>query len=348
MVENDVDIPFANGDEVRALYQVGSLEEALTQVRGRCEVVAMTRSEKGSLVSADGAVHEVPAEPVERVVNTTGADASYAAGFLYGLTRGLELPVRAPRLDRRCGDRLALRRRPQVSLAELATPALVYWVAPGRDGAGRDRRGRWRASWGRLGDEGGPVGRNPPPSLAAPSIRVLSEDDSGLAGCAATEGSVRKAPTVAIKYGTRSRVTEFFAGKVRCSIMANIPDDLMYTKDHEWVRQNGAVVVVGLTDYAQRQLGEVVFVELPNVGDHCSAGEEFGTVESVKAVSEIYAPVTGEVFKVNAALSDSPENIGDDPYGDGWVIEIRMADDTQATGLLTPAEYTAYIQEEGS
>ncbi len=128
--------------------------------------------------------------------------------------------------------------------------------------------------------------------------------------------------------------------------MASVPDDLMYTKDHEWVRQNDAVVVVGLTDHAQRQLGEVVFVELPAVGDRYSAGEEFGTVESVKAVSEIYAPVTGEVVKVNAELSDAPESIGTDPYGAGWLIEIRMADATQATGLLTPAEYTAYTQEE--
>jgi glycine cleavage system H protein len=137
-------------------------------------------------------------------------------------------------------------------------------------------------------------------------------------------------------------------GQIRCSLMALVPEDLQYTKDHEWARQSEAVVVVGLTDHAQRQLGDVVFVELPSVGDRFEAGEAFGSIESVKAVSEVFAPVTGQVTKVNEGLSESPENINDEPYGGGWLIEIRMANATRATGLLTPAEYAAYIQEADS
>jgi glycine cleavage system H protein len=130
-------------------------------------------------------------------------------------------------------------------------------------------------------------------------------------------------------------------------VMANnVPQDLKYSREHEWVRQSDAVVVVGLTDYAQRQLGEIVFVELPKVGRRLEAGDEFGTVESVKAVSEVYAPVTGQVIEVNEDINADSENINIDPYGDGWLIKIRMADAKQATGLLTAAEYTAYIQEE--
>jgi glycine cleavage system H protein len=128
--------------------------------------------------------------------------------------------------------------------------------------------------------------------------------------------------------------------------MALIPEDLKYTQDHEWARQREAVVVVGLTDHAQRQLGDVVFVELPSVGDRFEAGEPFGSVESVKAVSEVYAPVTGQVTKVNEGLSDSPETINDEPYGNGWLIEIQMANASQATELLTATEYTAYIRDE--
>jgi glycine cleavage system H protein len=130
-------------------------------------------------------------------------------------------------------------------------------------------------------------------------------------------------------------------------VMANnVPQDLKYSREHEWVRQSDVVVVVGLTDYAQRQLGEIVFVELPKVGRRLEAGDEFGTVESVKAVSEVYAPVTGQVIEVNEDINADSENINIDPYGDGWLIKIRMADAKQATGLLTAAEYTAYIQEE--
>ena len=127
---------------------------------------------------------------------------------------------------------------------------------------------------------------------------------------------------------------------------SNVPGDLKYSREHEWVRQSDAVVVVGLTDFAQRELGEIVFVELPKVGARFEVGEPFGTVESVKAVSEVYAPVTGQVIEVNEELNDEPEVINTEPYGDGWLIKIRMADAKQTTSLLTAAEYTAYIQEE--
>jgi glycine cleavage system H protein len=128
--------------------------------------------------------------------------------------------------------------------------------------------------------------------------------------------------------------------------MTMIPEDLKYTTDHEWARQRDAVVVVGLTEHAQRQLGDVVFVELPSVGDRVDAGEPFGTVESVKAVSEIYAPVAGQITRVNEGLSDSPESINTEPYGNGWLVEIEMENASPATGLLTAAEYTAYIDDE--
>lgn len=126
---------------------------------------------------------------------------------------------------------------------------------------------------------------------------------------------------------------------------SKVPEDLQYSKDHEWVRQREGVVVVGLTDYAQQQLGDIVFVELPKVGDRFEATQEFGTVESVKAVSEMYAPVTGQVLKVNEELNSSPEDINEDPYGAGWLIELRMDDASQAKELLNPTEYTAYLQD---
>ena len=130
--------------------------------------------------------------------------------------------------------------------------------------------------------------------------------------------------------------------------MASIPEDLKYTKDHEWAQERDSVLVIGLTDHAQRQLGDIVFVELPKVGDSFEAGEPFGSVESVKAVSEVYAPVTGHVIKINEMLSDSPESINDDAYGEGWLIEIRVENAAQVKELLTAAEYADYIKEEES
>ncbi len=129
--------------------------------------------------------------------------------------------------------------------------------------------------------------------------------------------------------------------------MANVPSDLKYTKEHEWVRVSGSSAMVGVTDFAQQQLGDVVYVELPKEGDSFGASDEFGTLESVKAVSEIFAPLAGKVVKVNAALVESPDLINMDPYGDGWLIEIELADSKQTDGLLSAAQYEALLREGG-
>ena len=130
--------------------------------------------------------------------------------------------------------------------------------------------------------------------------------------------------------------------------MANTPEDLSYTKDHEWVRARGEQATVGITDHAQHQLGDVVYVELPKVGDKFASGEPFGSVESVKAVSEVYMPLTGTVTEVNEILNDAPEMVNTNPYGDGWMIVIRMENPAEVDGLLSAAEYEDYIKEESS
>ena len=123
----------------------------------------------------------------------------------------------------------------------------------------------------------------------------------------------------------------------------SIPDDLQYTNSHEWVRIEGDTATIGITDHAQDELGDVVFVELPEEGDTFDAGESFGTVESVKAVSDLYAPVGGEVVEVNSALEDAPENINEDPYGEGWIVKLRTTDEAD---LLSPEEYEKVVAEE--
>ena len=128
--------------------------------------------------------------------------------------------------------------------------------------------------------------------------------------------------------------------------MANTPSDLRYSKDHEWIRIEGDHATIGVTDHAQRQLGEVVFVELPKVGDKFEAAEPFGSVESVKAVSEVYTPVAGSVVEVNDGLNEDPENINDDPYGNGWMVKIKMSNPAEVNDLLTAAQYEDYIKEE--
>ncbi|HEX5735000.1 MAG TPA: glycine cleavage system protein GcvH [Blastocatellia bacterium] len=130
--------------------------------------------------------------------------------------------------------------------------------------------------------------------------------------------------------------------------MANTPEDLSYTKDHEWVRVRGEQATIGITDHAQNQLGDVVYVELPKVGEKFEVTEPFGSVESVKAVSEIYMPLTGSVVEVNEKLNDAPELVNADPYGDGWMIVIKMDNPAQVDGLLNSAEYEDYIKEEAS
>jgi glycine cleavage system H protein len=130
--------------------------------------------------------------------------------------------------------------------------------------------------------------------------------------------------------------------------MAHTPEDLSYTKDHEWVRLKEDQATVGITDHAQDQLGDVVYVELPKVGDKFEVSEPFGSVESVKAVSEIYMPLSGTVLEVNESLNDSPEQVNEDPYGDGWMIVVKIDNPAQVDGLLSAAEYEDYIREEAS
>jgi glycine cleavage system H protein len=130
--------------------------------------------------------------------------------------------------------------------------------------------------------------------------------------------------------------------------MADTPEDLSYTKDHEWVRVKVNEATVGITAHAQDQLGDVVYVELPKVGDKFESSEPFGSVESVKAVSEIYMPVSGTVIEVNETLNDSPELVNEDPYGDGWMIRIKIDNPAQVDALLTSIEYDDYIKEEAA
>lgn len=128
--------------------------------------------------------------------------------------------------------------------------------------------------------------------------------------------------------------------------MAKIPDDLHYSKDHEWVRVDGNVATVGITDYAQDSLGDVVYVELPKVGDDFAANESFGSVESVKAVSEVFSPVSGEIVGINEALADTPEKVNQDPYGDGWMIRVQMSNSGEVDSMLTAAEYEDFTKAE--
>lgn len=130
--------------------------------------------------------------------------------------------------------------------------------------------------------------------------------------------------------------------------METTPEELNYTKDHEWVRIKGDQATVGITFHAQKQLGDVVYVELPKVGEKFEAGESFGSVDSVKAASEIYMPLTGTVVKVNESLNDSPERVNKEPYGDGWMIVIKVENVAQVDGLLSSIEYEDYIKEEAS
>jgi glycine cleavage system H protein len=121
----------------------------------------------------------------------------------------------------------------------------------------------------------------------------------------------------------------------------NFPDDVRYAESHEWARSEGEKIKVGITDYAQDQLGDIVFVELPEVGDKFDKGQEFGTVESVKAVSELYLPVAGEIVAVNSSLEDSPEKVNDTPYNDGWMVEVKADNPSELDGLM---DHQAYLE----
>lgn len=124
------------------------------------------------------------------------------------------------------------------------------------------------------------------------------------------------------------------------------PADLKYDKEHEWVRVEGDEAVIGISDFAQDQLGEVVYVDLPSVGDDLVAGETFGEIESVKSVSELFAPVSGAVLAVNEALDGAPEAINSDPYGDGWMVRISLADASQLDGLMSADAYESFVANE--
>ncbi|HEX9243719.1 MAG TPA: glycine cleavage system protein GcvH [Anaeromyxobacter sp.] len=125
-----------------------------------------------------------------------------------------------------------------------------------------------------------------------------------------------------------------------------IPQDLRYTREHEWARNKGGRIVVGITDFAQDQLGDVVYVELPDVGDPVKKGESFGVVESTKAVSELFAPISGKVLEVNAPLSDAPETINEDPYEEGWMIVIEPSDPKDLEALMDAKAYQAFVDEQ--
>lgn len=126
----------------------------------------------------------------------------------------------------------------------------------------------------------------------------------------------------------------------------NFPEDLKYTKEHEWARQKGGRVIVGITDFAQDQLGDVVYVELPAVGDDVKKGESFGVVESTKAVSELFAPISGKVVEVNDPLVEAPETVNDDPYEEGWMIAIEPSDPKELAELLDVKAYAAFVAEQ--
>ena len=123
----------------------------------------------------------------------------------------------------------------------------------------------------------------------------------------------------------------------------NVPAELKYTKEHEWIRVEGEEAVVGITDYAQSQLGDIVFVECETVGDALEAGETFGTVEAVKTVSDLYLPVAGDVLEFNEELEGEPELVNKDPYGKGWIVKIKISDETELDGLLNADAYKAII-----
>ncbi len=126
------------------------------------------------------------------------------------------------------------------------------------------------------------------------------------------------------------------------------PSDSRYTKEHEWVRLEGSIGVVGITDHAQKELGDIVYVDLPKIGARVEKGKTLGSVESVKAVSDVFAPVSGEIVETNDLLTTSPEKLNDDPHGDAWLVKIRLADPGEVQNLLSAADYEAYAEAEGS
>ena len=128
--------------------------------------------------------------------------------------------------------------------------------------------------------------------------------------------------------------------------MSSYPDDRFYSKSHEWIRVEGETATIGITDHAQKELGDVVFVELPDLGEIFDEGQEFGTIESVKAVSELFLPVAGEIVDVNKTLVDEPNAVNEDPHGDGWLVKVKVTSDGAAAGLMNAAAYEKFVEEE--
>jgi glycine cleavage system H protein len=140
-------------------------------------------------------------------------------------------------------------------------------------------------------------------------------------------------------------------GRAKKSILAGAdilmyPQEFLYTKEHEWILVDESIGTLGITDHAQKELGDIVYVELPKVGDPVTAGEPLGTVESVKAVSEIFSPVTGEVSAINPLLQNSPEMLNADPHGEAWLVRIRLSDRSEIEKLMTADEYETFLQED--
>lgn len=127
-------------------------------------------------------------------------------------------------------------------------------------------------------------------------------------------------------------------------MMSNLPEDLLYSEDHEWIKKEGNKVRIGITDFAQSELGDIVFVELPEEGDEIESGESFGSVESVKTVSELYAPISGTVVEVNEDLEDAPESVNESPYESAWMIVVEPADESELDKLLSAEQYKAHIE----
>jgi len=125
----------------------------------------------------------------------------------------------------------------------------------------------------------------------------------------------------------------------------NVPEEFKYTKEHEWLKAEEGVATIGITDYAQSELGDIVFVELPQVGDTVSQGEPFGTIEAVKTVADLFSPVSGEVSELNPKIEEDPAVMNKDPYGEGWMMKIKMSEASQADSLLSPTDYRALIEK---
>jgi len=123
----------------------------------------------------------------------------------------------------------------------------------------------------------------------------------------------------------------------------NFPENLMYTKDHEWILVDGDTATIGITDFAQGELGDIVFVDIQSQGETIGQNEVFGTVEAVKTVSDLYMPVSGEILEVNASLENTPEHVNSDPYGNGWMVKVKMTDASQVSGLMSAADYAAMV-----